>query len=123
MIVLANPNGTVIHKIAAALAEMIHGEAVDVAPPPREVALAPEALARYAGTYQFANYSVEVVPDGHHLAFHFDDGGTVLEFPESDARFFDKTWDMQFEFSKNEKGEFVYVTEHFNGQDEKGRRK
>ena len=85
--------------------------------------LAPDLLARYAGTYQFADYSIVAVPEGRHLAIRFDDGGTVLVFPESETKFFDKTWDMHLEFSRNEKGEFAFVMEHFNGKDEKGTRK
>jgi CubicO group peptidase (beta-lactamase class C family) len=123
VIILANLNGTVIHKIPAALAEVVRGEPVDVAPPPKEIVLAPDLLARYAGTYQFADYSIVAVPEGHHLAIRFDDGGTVLVFPESETKFFDKTWDMHFEFARNEKGEFALVTEHFDGKDEKGTRK
>ena len=34
-----------------------------------------------------------------------------------------KAWDIQFEFSKNDKGEFAFVTEHFNGEDVKGTKK
>jgi len=44
-------------------------------------------------------------------------------FAESEKKFFSKAWDIQFEFSKNDKGEFAFVTEHFNGEDVKGTKK
>jgi len=43
-------------------------------------------------------------------------GATFPLFAESETKFFSKGWDLQFEFSKNEKGEFVFVTEYFNGK-------
>jgi hypothetical protein len=30
---------------------------------------------------------------------------------------------MDFEFSKNDKGEFAIVTQHFDGKEDKGRKK
>jgi CubicO group peptidase (beta-lactamase class C family) len=123
VIILGNLNGTVTGKITNALAAVMHGETVELAPPPAEIALPLEVLSRYVGTYQFPDYSVVVVIEGHNLVFHFDDGGMVLVFAESENRFFSKVWDMQLEFSKNEKGEFAFVTRHQDGNDTQGTKK
>jgi hypothetical protein len=44
-------------------------------------------------------------------------------FAESETKFFSKGWDLQFEFSKNDKSEFAFVSEHFSGTDTKGTKK
>jgi len=50
-------------------------------------------------------------------------GANCPLFAESETKFFSKAWDLQVEFSKNDKGEFVFVTEHLNGEDAKGTKK
>jgi len=121
VIVLANLNGYVTGRINTALAAAVHGETVAFSPPPKEIALPKETLARYVGTYEFSDGNVAFTLDGSHLIAHF--GATFPLFAESETKFFSKGWDLQFEFSKNEKGEFAFVTEHFSGEDAKGTRK
>jgi CubicO group peptidase (beta-lactamase class C family) len=123
VIVLANLNGTVTGKITTALAAVAHRETV---PPPsvqKEIPLPKEVLARYAGAYNFPDYSLEMVPEGNHLLVKFDDGGTLPVFPESEAKFFSKPWPIEFEFSKSDNGEFPVLIRHQNGKDEKGTKK
>ena len=120
VIVLANLNGTVTGKITTALAAVAHGEPASLFSGPREITLPKEMLERYAGKYQFSDYSLEMVREGNHLLIKFDDGSTLPVFAESDTRFFSKPWRMEFEFSKNDKGEFAILTQHQNGEDEKG---
>jgi CubicO group peptidase (beta-lactamase class C family) len=121
VIVLANLNGYVTGRINSALAGVMHGEAVPFAAPPREIALTKEVLARYAGTYEFSDGQLVLTLEGSHLIAHF--GATFPLFAESETKFFSKGWDLQFEFSKNDKGEFACVTKHFNGADAKGTKK
>jgi hypothetical protein len=121
VIVLANLNGYVTGRINMAIAAAVHGEDVPFAPPPREISLPREVLGRYAGTYEFPDSRVVLTLEGRHLIAHF--GATFPLFSESETKFFSKGWDLQFEFSKNDKGEFASVTKHFNGQDAKGIRK
>lgn len=121
VIVLANLNGYVTGRINTALAAVIHGEAVAYAPPPREIAVPKEVLARYVGTYEFPDSRLVLTLEGGHLMAHF--GATFPLFAESETEFFSKGWDLQFEFSKNDMGEFTSVTKHFNGVDAKGIRK
>jgi CubicO group peptidase (beta-lactamase class C family) len=121
VIVLANLNGYVTGRIKTALAAAVHGETVAFSPPPKEIALPKETLAKYVGTYEFPDGRVVFALDGSHLIANF--GATFPLFAESETKFFSKGWDLQFEFSKNEKGEFAFVTEHFGGEDAKGTRK
>jgi hypothetical protein len=121
VIVLANLNGYVTGRINTALAAVVHGEAVAFTPPPREIALHRAVLARYVGTYEFPDSRLELSLEGGHLMAHF--GATFPLFAESETKFFSKGWDLQFEFSKNDKGEFTSVTKHFNGMDAKGIRR
>ena len=102
---------------------MAHGETV---PPPsihKEILLPKEVLARYAGTYKFPDYSLEMVPEGNHLLVKFNNGGALPVFPESETKFFSKPWPIEFEFSKSDNGEVPVLTRHQNGKDEKGTKK
>jgi CubicO group peptidase (beta-lactamase class C family) len=121
VIVLANLNGTVTGKINTALAAAVHGETVAFTPPPKEIALPREVLARYAGTYEFSDGPDVVTLVGSHLMVGTREKSPI--FAESETKFFSKGWDVQYEFSKNGKGEFVFLTEHFNGKSEKGTKK
>jgi len=122
VIVLANLNGYVTGRINTALAAVVHGETVPFARPPREIVLAREVLARYVGAYEFSDGHVVFTLEGRHLIAHF--GANFPLFAESETKFFSKGWDLQFEFSKNDKGEFVSVTEYLNGQNTgKGQKK
>jgi CubicO group peptidase (beta-lactamase class C family) len=123
VIVLANLNGTVTGKITTALAAVAHGETVTLPPPPKAITLPKEILASYAGTYQFTDYTVEMKVEGTQLIAVFDDGPSIVFFTESETKFFDKTWGIELEFSKDENGKVVYVTRHQEGRNEKGTKK
>ena len=122
MIVLANLNGTVIHKIPEALAAVAHGESVTLPPPPKAITLSGEVLTRYAGTYQFAHYTVDLKPEAGRLIADFDDGARIVFFAESETRFFDKMWGIELEFSNGENGG-LYLTRYQEGRNETGKKK
>ena len=88
-----------------------------------DLSLSKEVLARYAGTYQFSDDSLEVLPEGNHLLFKFDNGSDLPVFPESETRFFSKPWPIEFEFSKNDSSGPPVLIRHQNGKDEKGTKK
>ena len=123
VIVLANLNGTVVDEMTRALAAVVHGETAPTASVHKEISLSKEVLARYAGTFQFPNYSLKMIPEGNHLLVEFDDGQTLPVFPESDTKFFSKPWPIKFEFSKGERGQFTVLTRHQDGHDENGARR
>jgi CubicO group peptidase (beta-lactamase class C family) len=112
VIVLANLNGTATGEMTKALAAVAHRETPLVPSVHREISLSKEVLARYAGTYQFSRYTLEMVPEGNHLLVKYDNGVTQAVFPESETKFFCKPWAIEFEFSKNDKGEFSVLTAH-----------
>ena len=121
VIVLANQNGYVTGRINTALAAAVHGETVTFSPPPKEIPLPKEVLARYVGTYDLSDGGgVVFTLEGSHLMAQF--GATFPLFAESETKFFSKGWDLQFEFSKDDKGQFAFVTEHSNGQDTRGQK-
>jgi CubicO group peptidase (beta-lactamase class C family) len=81
VIVLANLNGTVTGELTKALAAVALGETPPTPSIHKEILLSKEVLARYAGTYQFPHYSLQMVPEGNHLLVEFDNGGTLPVFP------------------------------------------
>lgn len=109
--------------MGSVLAAVAHGEAPPVPSIHKEIPLPKEILARYAGTYQFQRYSLKMVPEGNHLLVQFDNGSTLPVFPESETRFFSKPWPEQFEFLKDDRGEFTVLARRRNGKDEKGTKK
>jgi CubicO group peptidase (beta-lactamase class C family) len=123
VIVLANLNGTVTGEMTKALAAVAHGEPPPIPSVHKEIPLRKEILARYAGTYQFSQYTLEITPEGNHLLIKYSNGDTDVVFPESEAKFFSKPWPLQFEFSKNDKGEFALLTRHQSDKFENGVKK
>jgi CubicO group peptidase (beta-lactamase class C family) len=120
VIVLANLNGTVAGEMTKALAAVAHG---NTPPPPsvhKEVLLPNGILSRYAGTYKFPGYSLQMVPEGNHLLVEFDDGSTLPVFPESETKFFSKPWPTRFEFSQNGNGEFSTLRRYEADKEEQG---
>jgi CubicO group peptidase (beta-lactamase class C family) len=123
VIVLANLNGTVTGEMTKALAAVAHGEPPPIPSVHKEIRLPKEILARYAGTYQFSQYTLEITPEGNHLLIKYSNGHTDVVFPESETKFFSKPWPLQFEFSKNDKGEFALLTRHQSDKFENGVKK
>lgn len=75
-------------------------------------------LSSYVGEYEFANGPSEIKLSGGHLVV----GGIVL-FAESETKFFDKTWGIQLEFTKNDKGGVASVTWRQDGKEESGKKR
>jgi len=124
VIVLANLNGNqFMSKIATALAAVAFGEPVPPPDMPHEIALSKTVLARYAGTYQFSDGPTEIAVEGNHLIARFTNGSSATFVPEAETKFFSKVWDIQLEFSRNDKGEFTLLTWRQDGKDDKGTRK
>jgi hypothetical protein len=89
----------------------------------KEITLPKQVLSRYAGTYQFSDYSLKMVPKGNHLLVESDDGSTLPVFPESETKFFSKPWPTRYEFSKNDHGEFALVKQFDGDKQENGVKK
>jgi Domain of unknown function (DUF3471) len=110
-------------KITTALAAVAHGETVTLPPPTKAITLPKEILASCTGTYQFTDYTLEMKVEGNHLIAVFDDGARIVFFAQSETKFFDKTWGIELEFSKEQNGKVGYVTRHQEGGNEKGTKK
>jgi len=123
VIVLANLNGTVTGELTTALAAVARGETPPAPSIHKEILLPKEVLARYAGKYQFPDYSLRMVPEGNHLLVEFENGGTLPVFPESETKFFSKPWPTRFEFSKNDQGEFTVLKRFEGDKEENGAKK
>jgi CubicO group peptidase (beta-lactamase class C family) len=123
VIVLANLNGTVTGEMTKALAAVAHLETPPTPSVHKEISLPREVLARYAGTYQFPRFTLQMAPEGNHLLAKYDNGATLAVFPESETKFFSKPWPVEFEFSKDDKGEFSVLTQHRFGKLENGVKK
>jgi CubicO group peptidase (beta-lactamase class C family) len=125
--VLANINGPGAGQIAAALGKLAHGEKVVLPSERKEIAVSPQVLEKYAGSYELA-FPGQTVP----LVVTLEEGkllaklGQQPKFPifaESETLFFYKVVDAQLEFVKNEKGEITGLVLHQNGRDTKGVKK
>ena len=86
--------------------------AVEVPPARQEVAVAPEILAKYTGTYLQGNWDWTVTLEGNRLMIQRD----ALEkarpaplFAESETKFFLKATNGDFEFVKDDKGDVKYL--------------
>jgi len=125
--VLANMNGPGAGQIAAALGKVAHGEKVVLPSERKEITLSPQALEKYAGSYELA-FPDRAVP----MIITFEEGkllaklGQQPKFPifaESEILFFYKVVDAQLEFVKSDKGEITGLVLHQNGRDTKGVKK
>jgi len=123
VIVLANLNGTVTGEMTMALAAVTHNETPPIPSLHKEISLSREVLARYAGTYQFPHFILEMVPERNHLLVKYDNGATLAVFPESETKFFSKPSPVEFEFSRNDKGEFSLLTRRQFGKTQNGVKK
>jgi CubicO group peptidase (beta-lactamase class C family) len=116
--VLGNMTGSAPAQIATLMARLAHGENLKLLSERKEIpALAPEVLSRYVGTYRLPNdTNMLIVAEGNQLYSKLGNQ-TLSLFPESQAAFFVKTADIQFEFSgKDTQGRATELIRHQNGQ-------
>jgi CubicO group peptidase (beta-lactamase class C family) len=98
--VLGNIQGGAPAQITGILARVAHGENVTLLSERKEIALAPQALDRYAGTYQLEpRNNMVVTVNGGRLSGKLGNQAALPFFPESETRFFARAVDAQIEFS------------------------
>src|ERR1041385_5156343 len=127
VVVLGNLNGGAPDQIASALGKVALGEKILLPSERKEIALSPEALTKYAGTYEltFPDRSVPMIitlEEGKLLA-QLGQQRRLPIFAESETLFFYKVVDAQLEFVKNGQGEITGLVLHQNGRDTKGVKK
>jgi CubicO group peptidase (beta-lactamase class C family) len=125
--VLANLNGPVAGQISSALGKVALGEKVVLPSERKEITLSPQALEKYAGSYELA-FPDRAVP----MIITFEEGKLLAKlgqqpkfqiFAESETLFFYKVVDAQLEFVRSEKGEITGLVLHQNGRDTKSVKK
>jgi len=122
--VLANLNGPFAGQIAGNLAKVAYGEKVVLPAERKEIAVSPEILKQYVGTYELTpRFSLAITLEDGQLISQGTNQGKVPMFAESETMFFLKLVEAQIEFVENEKGEVTNLVLHQNGRDVKGVRK
>lgn len=87
--------------------------------------LPPEALTRFAGTYEIANLHVVItisVENGQ-LMTQVNNQPKEPIFPESATRFFNRGTPVEFEFFPNDKGAITNLIAYQSGQEFKADKK
>jgi CubicO group peptidase (beta-lactamase class C family) len=124
VIVLANLTGPAHEEIARKLAQVIHGEKVILSSERKEIALPPQVLAAYAGTYHLAsvNHDLTVFLEDGHLHLKSEGNFNRAMYPESETSFFIKEVDAQVDFTKDTAGRVAGFILHQDAHDMKGLR-
>jgi hypothetical protein len=92
--------------------------------PRKEITVAADVLARYAGVYQLTPAaSITVTTDKDILCIQLTGQGRVRVYPESETAFFLKVADAQIEFTRDAAGAVTGLVLHQNGRDITGTRK
>ena len=124
VVVLGNLNGGAPSDLATKLPAAVHGEKIVLPSERKEIAVAKEVLARYVGTYELTpTFSMTITLEGDQLMEQATRQPKFPLFAESETSFFLKVVDAQIEFSKDDKGEFTFLTLHQGGRDAKGTKK
>ena len=89
----------------------------------KEVAVSPEILARYVGTYELRpGFDMVITLEGSQLISQATGQGKIPLFAESETKFFPKVIDAQIEFFKDDKGAVTYLVLHQGPAEIKARR-
>ena len=89
------------------------------------IQLPPEALTRFAGTYEIANLHVVigVTVENGQLMTQVNNQPKEPLFPESATRFFSRESPVEFEFFPNDKGEITSLIAYQGSQEYKADKK
>ncbi|MCW3847212.1 serine hydrolase [Sphingomonas sp. LB-2] len=117
VVVLANLSGRAPNRLGASLMTLARGGTVTLAAERVEVALPPEALAAYAGTYDVSpEFSFVVRVEGGRLIVQATGQGPLLLHAEKPDHFFLKEVDAQLVFRRDASGAIDAVTLFQNGR-------
>lgn len=123
VVVLGNVNGAAPGTMGAKLAAVAHGEKVVLAGERKEMAMTPEALEAYVGTYDMAQgMKLYMRLDGDHLTGQMSGQPQFPVFAEGGGKFFLKVVDAELEFVSDGAGKVTGVVLHQGGMDMKGER-
>jgi CubicO group peptidase (beta-lactamase class C family) len=124
VIVLNNLSGET-RSIASKLGAVAHGEKVILVGERKEVKVPSDLLAKYVGTYgdTIPGYDVAITLEGDHLMAQISDGSKRSLFAESDAIFFDRESEGEYQFVRTEGGAITSVLYTQSGHKMKGLKK
>ncbi len=90
----------------------------------KDIAVSPEVLAQYAGTYELRpGFDLVITLEGGQLISQATGQGKLPLFAESATKFFPKVIDAEIDFGKDEKGAVSYLVLHQGAMEIKAARK
>src|SRR5436190_7940533 len=118
--VLANINGEAPSQIAAKLADVAFGRAVQTTSERKEIPLPVATLSKYVGTYELAaGVNMMIRLAGDHLTTQLTGQQQIPIFAESETKFFLKVVDAQVEFFTDPGGAVTHAVMYQNGRERK----
>ncbi len=118
--VLANINGEVPGQIAAKLADVAFGRAVQTTSERTAIPLPVATLSKYVGTYELAPGAHMMIRlAGDHLTTQLTGQQQIPLFAESETKFFMKVVDAQVEFFTDASGAVTHAVMYQNGHERK----
>ena len=118
--VLANINGEAPGQIAAKLADLVFGRAVQTTSERKEIPLPVATLSKYVGTYELAaGVNMMIRLAGDHLTTQLTGQQQIPIFAESETKFFLKVVDAQVEFFTDPGGAVTHAVMYQNGRERK----
>lgn len=116
VIVLSNHSGPTPGRLAAELARITFGEAVEAPRAHSEVKIDPAVFDAYAGRYELApDFVLRFWRGGETFWTQATGQGKAQIFPESEVKFFLKVTDAQVTFVKDASGKVTHLVLHQGG--------
>lgn len=118
VVILADTATGEVDELGGNLLRMLAGEKVET---PREVAVKPEILAEYAGTYAlFGDFKLTVTVERGRLMVQATGQEKFPVYAKSETEFFYKVVDAQLTFERDKDGKVTRLVLHQNGADMPG---
>ena len=118
--VLANLNGQTPTQIAKKLADLAHGDVVQLTSERKEVPLPAATLSKYVGTYELApGVNMMIRLTGDRLTTQLTGQQHFPIFAESETKFFLKAVEAQVEFLTDTSGAVTHAVMYQNGRERK----
>ncbi|MBN1570240.1 MAG: serine hydrolase [Acidobacteria bacterium] len=123
VVVLGNLQGSAPEQISRNLVSLARGETVVLPSERKEVAVLPEILRRYVGTYELApKVNMMITLEGDQLMAQVSGQGKAPVFPHTETGFFYKVVNAEIEFTRGPEDTIVSLILHQNGRDTKAPR-
>ena len=122
--VLSNLNSRAPVTIGLFLGDLVEGKPVTLPSERKAVAVSPEILRQYAGTYELhPGFNIVVTLEENQLMEQATGQKKFPLFAESENKFFLKVVDAQLEFVRDRKGTVSSLILHQGGRDQPAIRK